>query len=249
MTRVQHGIRQSLGQHHLDAASQHWPALDAGLRLAGRWPPCTLCRTARRFSPVSATTSFFVDLGSVFDLLGLRPFNPAHTSIPLPAAAGVDGLKGFNVHTIALQVPKRLLTHDGSLGSDPGNPNSIIGVYSTTWRRRVRVLRSVRSGDDDRNDDSADADAHDWIQVSRLGMPLVNEVVIPLADKNRFNASDPRDDAQFLPYVLQPGACASDPRALPRSRSSALSAQRSGRDLPHRYRRSQPAGARHAVRR
>ncbi len=55
---------------------------------------------------------FFVDLGSVFDLAGLRPFNPAHI-LPLPAAAGVDGVGGYNTHTIAIQVPIASLTRDG----------------------------------------------------------------------------------------------------------------------------------------
>jgi hypothetical protein len=137
---------------------------------------------------------FFVDLGSVFDLLGLRPFNEAHL-IPLPAARGVDGVGGFNVHTIALQVKKSLLTNDGSNGNDPKNLNSIIGVYSTTYRRRVRVLSP--EGNDP-------GESGDWVQVSRLGMPLVNEVVIPLGRKNRFNASDPKDDAQFGAFVLDP---------------------------------------------
>jgi hypothetical protein len=142
---------------------------------------------------------FFVDLGSVFDLLGLRPFNAAHV-IPLPPAPGVDGLKGLNTHTIAIQVPKYRLTHDGSLGTDAANPQSIIGVYSTTLRRRVRI-------DDDRDDQHGkgwDDNRGDWVQVSRLGMPLVNEVVIPLGRKDRFNASDPKDDAQFASLVLNP---------------------------------------------
>jgi hypothetical protein len=136
---------------------------------------------------------FFVDLGSVFDLLGLRPFNAAHV-IPLPPAPGVDGLKGINVHTVAIQVPKRLLTHDGSLGTDAANTNSIIGVYSTTLRRRLRIENDDHDGDRD----------DDWVQVSRLGMPLVNEVVIPLGRKDRFNASDPRNDQQFGSFVLNP---------------------------------------------
>jgi hypothetical protein len=135
---------------------------------------------------------FFVDLGSVFDLLGLRPFNAAHV-IPLPAAPGVDGLKGLNTHTVAIQVPKPRLTHDGSSGTDAANTNSIIGVYSTTLRRRLRI-------DSDRDGDRDD----DWVQVSRLGMPLVNEVVIPLGRKDRFNASDPRNDQQFASFVLDP---------------------------------------------
>ena len=136
---------------------------------------------------------FFVDLGSVFDLLGLRPFNAAHV-IPMPPAPGVDGLKGINTHTVALQVPKPLLTHDGSLGTDAANTNSIIGVYSTTLRRRLRIENDDRDGDRD----------DDWVQVSRLGMPLVNEVVIPLGKKDRFNASDPRNDQQFGSFVLNP---------------------------------------------
>lgn len=142
---------------------------------------------------------FFVDLGAVFDLLGLRPFNPAHV-IPLPAAPGVDGLTGLNTHTIALQIDKSLLTHDGLPPVDATNTNSIIGVYSTTLRRRIRLdfdndrEKGSRRGDDDR----------EWVQVSRLGMPLVNEVVIPLAQKDRFNASDPEQDAQFASFVLNP---------------------------------------------
>ena len=139
---------------------------------------------------------FYVDLGSVFDLLGLRPFNSAHV-IPMANAPGVDGLRGINTHTVALQVPKRLLTHDGSLATNPGNTNSIIGVYSTTLRRRLRL-------DDDDDHQGRDDDRDDWVQVSRLGMPLVNEVVIPLGKKDRFNASDPRNDAQFASFVLSP---------------------------------------------
>jgi hypothetical protein len=139
---------------------------------------------------------FFVDLGSVFDLLGLRPFNPAH-AIPLPAAAGVDGLKGLNTHMIALQVDKSRLTHDGSAAVDPSNTNSIIGVYSTTLRRRLRI-----EGDED--DDRGNDGERRWVQVSRLGMPLVNEVVIPLGLKDRFNASDPENDGQFASFVVNP---------------------------------------------
>jgi hypothetical protein len=139
---------------------------------------------------------FFVDLGSVFDLLGLRPFNPAHL-IPLPATAGVDGLKGLNTHMIALQIDKARLTHDGSHATDPSNTNSIIGVYSTTLRRRIRL-------DNDAADDQDDHGEGRWVQVSRLGMPLVNEVVIPLGLKDRFNASDPENDGQFASFVLNP---------------------------------------------
>jgi hypothetical protein len=137
---------------------------------------------------------FFVDLGSVFDLAGLRPFNAAHL-IPRPAAPGRDGVSGYNTHTIALQVPITGLTHDHVAPSNADDPNAIIGVYATSQRQRVRVLSD--SG-------ATPEQSGRWVQVSRLGMPLVNEVVIPLGRKDRFNASDPRDDAQFLRFVADP---------------------------------------------
>jgi hypothetical protein len=127
---------------------------------------------------------FYVDLGSIFDLAGLRPLNNAHV-IPLDPEDGVDGLAGFNTHSVVIQVPKSRLVDD-----DP-----VIGVWSATYRRQTRVLgtdgaRPVHSGK--------------WVQVSRLGMPLVNEVVIPLGKKDRFNASSPDEDAAFAPNVRNP---------------------------------------------
>ncbi len=127
---------------------------------------------------------FFVDLGSVFDLGGLRPLNEAHLINPPNNEAGVDGLEGYNVHSIALQVPKRRVTSEGE---------PVIGVWSDTYRRRVRVLG-----------DGTSAEFGTWTKVSRLGMPLVNEVVIPLGKKDLFNSSDPVDDPQFLKYVAKP---------------------------------------------
>ena len=127
---------------------------------------------------------FYVDLGSVFDLLGLRPLNEAH-AVPLPTAAGVDNLQGYNVHSIVLQVPTASLTANG----DP-----VIGVWTETYRRKERVAGT----------DGTLANKGAWVQVSRLGMPLVNEVVIPLGKKGAFNASKPTGDKQFLPFVQDP---------------------------------------------
>ena len=132
---------------------------------------------------------FYVDIAAPFDLLGLRPFNPLH-KIPLPAEPGVDTTGGFNVHSVALQVPKDLLTAGG-------DGSGIIGVYSQTKRRQVRVLSSDTANPMPRMQG-------DFVNVSRLGNPLINEVIIPLGKKDAFNASEPRDDAQFLPFVLNP---------------------------------------------
>ena len=123
---------------------------------------------------------FFVDIGSIFDLGGLRPFNPAHL-IPLDQAPGIDSVGGFNVHTIALQVPRSRL-------GEGGNKNDIVGIYATASRQTTTVL----------NGDGTVSTEGDWQQVSRLGNPLINEVVIPVGMKDLWNASDPADDAQFL---------------------------------------------------
>jgi hypothetical protein len=137
---------------------------------------------------------FFVDLGSVFDLLGLRPLNQAHL-IKRPAEQGVDGVGGFNTHSIVLQVPITELTRDHRPLSGPTDPDAVIGVYAASERRQVRVLSSKGN---------QPSQYGNWVRVSRLGMPLVNEVVIPLGKKDRFNASDPTDDAQFGKFVLDP---------------------------------------------
>src|ERR1700757_561866 len=83
---------------------------------------------------------FYVDLGSVFDLLDLRPFQNLHLN-PLPAAPGVNGTNRLNVHTIAIQVPKSVLTRDGSNPTDPSDPRSVIGVYASASRRKGRILK------------------------------------------------------------------------------------------------------------
>jgi hypothetical protein len=127
---------------------------------------------------------FFVDLGSVFDLAGLRPFNPFHV-IPLGAAAGVDGVRGYNTHTVAIQVPTAQLAAFG---------RPTIGVYASASRQKLSIVR---------DDGTRDATGP-WQQVSRLANPLVNEVVIPLGQKDRWNASEPEDDAQFVREYTEP---------------------------------------------
>jgi hypothetical protein len=137
---------------------------------------------------------FYVDLGSVFDLLGLRPLNAAHL-IPKTASAGVDGLAGANVHTIALQLPITEVNKNGVVPTTVDSKDSFIGVYSSASRQRVKVLSTVGG---------APRNSGRWVQVSRLGIPLVNEVLIPLGQKDHWNAVDPADDAQFFKYILDP---------------------------------------------
>ena len=137
---------------------------------------------------------FFVDLGSIFDLGGLRPFNSLHI-IPLPTAPGRDALRAMNVHSIALQLPITDLTADHKAPMSAGDPRAIIGVYASASRQQTTVLR----------EDGNDRESGPWVQVSRLGAPLINEVIIPLGDKDLWNRSEPGDDgARFLNRYKSP---------------------------------------------
>jgi len=127
---------------------------------------------------------FFVDLGSIFDLGGLRPFNTFHL-LALGATPGVDGVGGYNTHSIVMQVPISEIGHA---------PNKVLGIYASASRQSVRILKK----------DGTEKAEGGWTQVSRLGNPLVNEVLIPLGQKDFWNRSEPEDDAQFAKRYTDP---------------------------------------------
>jgi len=127
---------------------------------------------------------FFVDLGAVFDLLTIR-------RVPGNKGKGVDAVSGYNVMTIALQVPMTRLTRDGQA---PSATNSVLGFYDSAERLMTRTI----------NGDGTISNTGPEVQVSRLGHPLVNEVVIGLGDKDKFNATKPTGDTAFLSYVTNP---------------------------------------------
>ena len=135
---------------------------------------------------------FFVDLGAIFDLGDIRPIQNLHL-IPTPAAPSVDPLKTLNIHTIAIKVPIRMLTRDHSVPKDPSKAVAVLGIWGGASRRKVQVRdgHSVR-------------EAGPWVQVSRLGNPLFNEVIVPVGKKDRWNALDPSGDWAFAEYVKQP---------------------------------------------
>ncbi|MGF1428314.1 DUF4331 domain-containing protein [Kitasatospora sp. LaBMicrA B282] len=138
---------------------------------------------------------FYVDLGAIFDLGTLRPFQELHV---MPAftqsASGVNTTKALNVHSIALQVPITDLAFRRSRPTDVLDPHATIGVWTTASRRRARVL----------DPDGPDTASGPFVQVSRLGNPLVNEVLIPMGKKDRWNTQPPADDKNFAQYVAHP---------------------------------------------
>lgn len=126
---------------------------------------------------------FVVALGGTFDLVNLNPLGPTNV-------AGADSLKDSNVTSIILELPIAGLVTDAS--------HPIIGGWTTASLRQASVLNPKATYAKPAINGGA------WTQVSRLGMPLVNEVVIGVKDKDRFNSSEPKDDAQFADYVTNP---------------------------------------------
>lgn len=128
---------------------------------------------------------FYIDVGGVFDTLNLRSIG---------ASGGVDTTQGYNVSTIAIEVPIQELTSSRAVPASPTASDAVVGVWATASRRTTRVI----GFDGSRTSSGA------WQQVSRLGNPLVNEVVIPLRLKDAFNSLSPVNDAVAAPYVLDP---------------------------------------------
>ena len=147
---------------------------------------------------------FFIDVAAIGDLLTLRPLQQLHLIPPVRnAAPGIDTLKGYNVHTIALQIPITSVTANGQTPTGATDANAIIGVWATTSRSKLLIRNAGTS--------SLAQTFGGFTQVSRLGMPLVNEVVMSLAFKDIFNASEPSGDkplfdsnADFRNRILDP---------------------------------------------
>jgi hypothetical protein len=133
---------------------------------------------------------FFVDLGQTFDSINFRPNVGTGNQ-----GGGKDDLAGYNTNSIVLQVPEAQVTRDRKAVADAKAANAVVGVWSSTERRRFQVT----------NDVSGKGSRGKWVQVSRLGNPLVNEVVIPLGKKDQFNRTQPQNDAKnYGAFVVKP---------------------------------------------
>lgn len=125
---------------------------------------------------------FYIDLGA-FDALNLRSVG---------MTGGIDSTKSYNVSTIAIEVPIQELTRTGAIPASPTSADAVVGVWATASRRSTRVINAGGGREESGN----------WRQISRLGNPLVNEVVIPLGLKDAFNSLSPRFDGT-IPQVVQ----------------------------------------------
>ncbi|MBI1805024.1 MAG: DUF4331 family protein [Ignavibacteriae bacterium] len=140
---------------------------------------------------------FFVDLGGIFDLGQTRS---SYGSDPSNSNNVRDAVAGFNTHAIVLKVPINLLQKDGKSVNEAASildPDFVIGVWASASRQKISVMREKGKGFQTNGP---------WMQVSRLGMPLTNEAIIPLEDKDYWNAVSPysADEQEFVHYFANP---------------------------------------------
>lgn len=142
--------------------------------------------------------AFFVDLGAIFDLGTLRPFQQLHVlgrKLFKEAGDPVNSTDKLNVHSIAIQVPLHDVRRSGKKKLRGRDRDAVIGVWTTASRRQVQVRHGKK--DDD-------VYVGPQVQVSRLGNPLFNEVIVPMSQKDRWNGLQPSEDKRFAEFVEQP---------------------------------------------
>ena len=193
VTEIRNGRRRDLGTQEMVAVPSNVGPLTMpnyeDLAAQGIYP---LANGGRVFAG-QRDESFYIDLGATFDTVNLRRPVPILTANEDADDGtnpfGVDTFSGFNVNTIALEIP---------IGELTPNPNAVLGLYAST--SRPKNLH--------RKDDGTSFGSGDWVQVARMGNPLVNELIIPTDRKDRWNASDPRDEVQFATFYLNPSLAA-----------------------------------------
>lgn len=191
VTRIKDGRKDQIGSNLRTPPVNIGPRSTPDYALTAAMGVQTLAGGTKVFAG-QREEGFFVDIGSIADLAGLRPSNAAHI-IPLAPGAGVDGLSGFDVHSIAVRVPIKHLTRDGEEHAAT-SPMATVGVYASASRQRVRIL----------SPDGNERNAGKYVQVSRLANPLVNELLIPIGMRDHFNRQSPRKDSQFEKFIAKP---------------------------------------------
>lgn len=147
---------------------------------------------------------FYIDLGAAFDSLNFRA---GASGVNVPGVLSNDqdaiddrnfahdSVAGFNVNSIAVELPIAMLTSDGQL-HPAGDAKAVIGTYATTSRPRIKIQPTAPGG--------APSLSTNFTSIQRMGNPLFNELIIGTGDKDKFSMSEPKNDAQFASYALDP---------------------------------------------
>jgi len=155
--------------------------------------------------------TFYIDLGAVFDTLNLRKYPPLLNGPGQDAdnvnPFGINRFANTNIHTIALEVPIKCVTKDGKPLGSTANANTLIGIYASTSRNEHRIRHRDREDGDEESGHRGNWRGNDdgrLVQVARMGNPLVNELIINTPQKDKWNATDPEDEAQFQGFYKNP---------------------------------------------
>jgi len=190
VTEVKNGVRTIVGANPMYAVPSN-----VGPRTVGATMPNYETLAAQGIYPLSnggrvfagqRDETFYIDLGAVFDTLNLRAspiLSPTQDADNASNPFGNDAFSGFNISTIAIEVPIAAVT---------SNPNAVLGMYASTSRQKFKVLSNTGTG----------VSSGSWVQVARLANPLVNELIIGTGSKDFWNSVDPKNEAQFLDFYL-----------------------------------------------
>lgn len=187
VTEVRGGVRRDLGAVPMFAVpSNVGPRTIPNYEALAAQGAYSLANNGKAFAGQRDET-FYIDLGGTFDTVNLRRtppvLSPSEDASDAAQAFGIDHFSGFNVNTIAIEVP---------ISSITSNPNAVIGMYASTSRQKFKVY----------NQATRPLDSGPWVQVARLANPLVNEVIIGTEKKDLWNALDPKQESQFLDFYL-----------------------------------------------
>lgn len=139
---------------------------------------------------------FFVDLGAAFDSINLRA-GTGNTGL------GKDDFSDFSTSAIVLQLPEKLVTKDGKAVESMDSNNAVVGVWASTERRKLEVRNATFSSEAPKKVGGKKGKKNNWVQVSRLANPLVNELLVPLSKKDQYNRIEPSSDPKFLVKYLR----------------------------------------------
>jgi hypothetical protein len=202
VTEIRNGNRTKLFSNRIAVPSNAGPATFPNYpALAAQGVYSDPATGVRVFAGQRAET-FYIDLGAVFDTLNLRRYLPLQTAaedVDTVNPYGVNRFSGANISTIAIELPITRITSDRKPAADTSNP--IIGIYAETDRHAMRDLDDSNSQE---SDSSPDGDHLPWFQVSRMANPLVNELIITTPFKDRWNASEPENEANFQAFYKNP---------------------------------------------
>jgi hypothetical protein len=198
VTEIRHGVRTQLFSWRklIAVPSNVGPATMPNYAALAAQGIYTDSQTGIRVFAGQRAETFYIDLGAVFDTLNLRRYLPALTAaedVDNVNPFGVNRFSGSNVSTIAIEVPIKRITSDGKPAAATKNP--VIGIYAEADRRKVRELGGQEAETEEEGP---------FVQVSRMANPLVNELIITTPFKDRWNASEPENEAQFQAFYKTP---------------------------------------------